>query len=128
MNILYLVRGLPGAGKSTLAKKLVGDNYREPDQFFVNEDGEYVFDYRRVDRAVKWCQQEILRLIATGVKEVAVAGVFTRLERLQFYKDLAKRYNYNVIVIEVHSNFESTHGVPNYSINLMKKNWEHIPV
>jgi adenylylsulfate kinase-like enzyme len=39
---LYLLRGIPGAGKSTLAKQF-GDSHFETDRFFM-VDGEYKFD------------------------------------------------------------------------------------
>ena len=47
---LILLRGLPGSGKSTLAKVILQNRLGdEPevlsaDDFFVNDDGEYVFD------------------------------------------------------------------------------------
>ena len=42
MKAIYLLRGLPGAGKSTVAKRLGGEHY-EADMYFM-QDGEYKFD------------------------------------------------------------------------------------
>ena len=50
-KILYLLRGLPGAGKSTLAKS-IGAIYFEADMFFM-EGNEYKFDIRKIQEA-KW--------------------------------------------------------------------------
>jgi len=43
MKELFLLRGLPGAGKSTLAKS-IGPINIEADQYFIDSDGEYKFD------------------------------------------------------------------------------------
>ena len=42
-KILYIVRGIPGSGKSTFAKTL-GGIHIEADQYFVDGDGNYNFD------------------------------------------------------------------------------------
>ena len=41
-KVLYIVRGIPGSGKSTFAKSLGGTHF-EADMFFM-KDGEYKFD------------------------------------------------------------------------------------
>ena len=54
---LILLRGLPGAGKSTLAKVIL--QFRETDEpevlsaddFFVNENGVYEFDAQKIKEA-----------------------------------------------------------------------------
>jgi energy-coupling factor transporter ATP-binding protein EcfA2 len=54
---LVLIRGLPGAGKSTMAKvlALVGYEHFEADMFFV-KDGTYCYDRTRIRDAHAWCQ------------------------------------------------------------------------
>ena len=54
---LYLLRGIPGAGKSTLAKQL-GDSHFETDGFFM-VDGEYKFDPTKLREAHQWCQSQV---------------------------------------------------------------------
>ena len=54
---LYLLRGIPGAGKSTLAKQL-GDSHFETDGFFM-VDGEYKFDPTKLRKAHEWCQSQV---------------------------------------------------------------------
>ena len=46
MGHLILVRGLPGSGKSTEAKKIAKTGYYhfEADQYFITPSGEYKFD------------------------------------------------------------------------------------
>jgi tRNA uridine 5-carbamoylmethylation protein Kti12 len=45
MKTLILLRGLPGSGKTTLAKSLVTKDYchKEADMYFVDEFGNYKF-------------------------------------------------------------------------------------
>ena len=54
---LYILRGLPGAGKSTLAKN-VGAVYFEADMFFM-EGNEYKFDNTKLRKAHDWCQNQV---------------------------------------------------------------------
>jgi tRNA uridine 5-carbamoylmethylation protein Kti12 len=49
MNIAYIMRGIPGSGKSTIAKHLAGDDgviHSTDDYFYI--DGEYRFDETRL--------------------------------------------------------------------------------
>ncbi len=53
MRNLYIVRGLPGSGKSTFAK-FVGDSFVEADMFFM-KNGKYEFDMSKIRDAHSWC-------------------------------------------------------------------------
>jgi len=58
---LFLVRGIPGSGKSTFAKH-IWNEYAicEADKFFHNkETGEYNFDASRLKEAHEWCRNEV---------------------------------------------------------------------
>lgn len=46
MRIAYIMRGIPGSGKSTIAKIIAGDTGKihSTDDFFYNPYGEYCFD------------------------------------------------------------------------------------
>ena len=50
MKNLYLLRGLPGSGKSTLSTQLGGSHF-ETDKYFVGENGEYNFDPSKLKEA-----------------------------------------------------------------------------
>ena len=68
-KILYIVRGIPGSGKSTFAKRLVIHDFLvcEADKYFVDkETGEYNFDFTKIKDAhnsmsIK-CSQLLLRI------------------------------------------------------------------
>ena len=57
MKTLYLLRGLPSAGKSTLAKTMGAVNF-EADMFFM-EGNEYKFDPTKLKQAHQWCQNQV---------------------------------------------------------------------
>lgn len=54
MNTLYIIRGCPGSGKSELAESYyhIGlvDFWYEADMFFVDKDGEYVWESEKLVR------------------------------------------------------------------------------
>lgn len=50
MQLLTLIRGLPGSGKSTMAKFIAGDTdavHLEADMYFI-KDGEYKFEQTQI--------------------------------------------------------------------------------
>jgi predicted ABC-type ATPase len=53
---LVLIRGLPGVGKSTLARRYFGSRFLvEADQFFVTADGQYHWSTPKASAAHAWC-------------------------------------------------------------------------
>ena len=57
-KVLFIVRGLPGSGKTTLAKSL-GSVHFEADMYFM-EGNEYKFDITKIKKAHEWCQNTLL--------------------------------------------------------------------
>jgi shikimate kinase len=57
VKILFIVRGLPGSGKSTIAKQL-SYNHFEADQYF-ERDGEYNFIPSEIGNAHQWCRHQV---------------------------------------------------------------------
>ena len=129
MKTLILLRGLPGAGKSTLAKMLVGDKdycHREADMFFVDRDGEYKYDGSKIQQAHEWCQEEIDFLMRYEHSPVVVSNTFTREWELEPYYELAKKYGYQVhsLIVENRHDGVSQYGVPENKLQLMKDRFE----
>jgi predicted ABC-type ATPase len=129
MKLLYIVRGLPGSGKSTVAGKLAGEFVYEADGYFysINQETqtvEYNFDPTQIGRAHKWCKDQVEKRIKTG-NDIAVANTFTQKWEVEPYIELAKKYGYDVQIITVQSNFKNVHGVPDKSIERMRARWEN---
>lgn len=125
MNTLYIVRGLPGSGKSTYAKTL-GVPVYEADMYF-ERDGEYKFDPTKLHAAHQWCQRKVFKELL-DMEDVAVSNTFTTLKEMQPYVDYAKTLGVKIVVIECTGNYGNVHGVPPEKLAQMKARWQEVPV
>lgn len=117
---LVLVRGLPGSGKSTMAKKFEEEGYvhLEADQYFY-EYGDGKFVHSMLPRAHEWCLKETKKLLRRGLK-VVVSNTFSRKWEIQPYLNLTDSH----LVLTARGEFQSVHGVPPEAIDRMKRRWE----
>lgn len=123
MKTLFLLRGLPGAGKSTLADSL-GIDYVEADMFFM-QDGEYKFDGAKLKEAHEWCQGRVRKIMEYGMS-VAVANTFTQEWEMEPYLKMAEEFGYRVnsLIVENRHGGENTHGVPEEALTRMRNRFE----
>ena len=121
MKELFLLRGLPGAGKSTLAKSL-GGIHLEADQYFM-EDGNYKFDATKIKLAHDWCQLRTEHGMEDSSPKIVVSNTFTMAWEMQPYYDLAEKYGYRVysLVVENRHGGENVHNVPREKIEEMAR-------
>lgn len=128
-KVLIILRGLPGAGKSTFANYIFSDNIFEADQYFYDEDGRYHFDATQLHNAHKWCQLRVEHAMEdneddnTVFSEIVVSNTSTTEKELQPYLDLATKYGYHVIslIIENRHGNKSVHNVPDETMDKMRK-------
>ena len=120
---LILLRGLPGAGKTTLAK-LICNQHVEADMFFM-EGGEYKFDASKLKQAHEWCQWKTENWMKMRYN-VVVSNTFTMEWEMDVYYKLAEQYGYMVqsLIVENRHNGESEHNVPQETLNKMKTRFE----
>jgi predicted kinase len=134
-KILYIVRGIPGSGKSTFAKKLVEHDFLvcEADKYFVDkETGEYKFDFTKIKEAHKFCQDLVETYMKDSLvndqfyREIAVSNTFTQEWEMEHYMELAKKYGYTVftLVVENRHGGKNIHNVPEEIIEKMKQRFE----
>ena len=120
---LYIVRGLPGSGKSTYAKKL-GCFHVEADMFHV-KDGEYKFDIQRSRLGHNWCQKTVIFAMEQGM-DVVVSNTFTQNWEIYPYLEFAKKTGHLVNVIRMTNEFGSVHGVPEDTMKKMRERFEDV--
>jgi len=129
---LILLRGLPGAGKSTLAKVIL--QFRETDEpevlsaddFFVNENGVYEFDVQKIKEAHQYCQFRCSERMRQQKAKIVVANTFTQEWEMDDYFKMAERYNYRVhtVIVENRHGNENVHGVPEDKLQQMKNRFQ----
>lgn len=126
MNILYIVRGIPGSGKSTLIKKIT-KNIVELDDYYNEKYGYYKFSYDEVPQSHKYALNKIEKMMIDKLDEIAVIDSFIKNKDFDQYKKLAIKYNYTPIEIIVHSDFKDIHNVPIKRLEEMCNEFEFIP-
>lgn len=119
---LFILRGQPGAGKTTIAKTMVeeglADKHHEQDHFFMDENMAYHYDPRRVKDAVLYCAQKVEEDLRKGLR-VVVANNFTKLWTVTKYIETARKCNAEVVVMRATGRYPNTMGVPEHQVNQM---------
>lgn len=140
MVTLYIIRGLPGTGKSTLGRTLAPEASFAADDYFM-VGGEYRFDPSKLGEAHRLCQRKVREALqdgkvatAIGVQNfrVAVCNTFSCRWEFQPYIQMAKELDVRYFVIDLFDNdtsletlFErNVHGVPRHVFKNMYDRWE----
>jgi predicted ABC-type ATPase len=124
-KLLYIVRGVPGSGKTTLAKQLTS-NVFEADHYFYDNDDNYNFIPSEIKEAHKECQQFVGFAMESGIQKIAVSNTFTQEWEMEPYFELAKKHGFKVftIIVENRHGGKNQHGVPEDKIEQMKNRFE----
>lgn len=128
---LVLLRGLPGAGKTTFASAVAALVQDSPSTLIVNtfaaddyfmRTGEYLFDASKLPDAHAWCREEVRMAMAYEVDMILVHNTFTTNHEMQPYFELADTYDYDVVslIVENRHGNKSVHGVPEETMKKMK--------
>ena len=125
MKSLFLLRGLPGAGKSTLAKS-IGGSHVEADMYFLNEQGDYNFDPAKLKDAHNWCRETAETAMKRGADKVIVSNTFTMEWEMDAYYELAEKHGFTVfsLIVENRHGGKNVHNCPEEKVEMMKKRFE----
>lgn len=122
MPKLTIIRGVPGSGKTTLAKKKDGIHV-EADMFFTDSHGVYTFNPKEIGQAHDWCQKQAATALEKGL-DVVVSNTFTQeWEILPYYK-MAQTLKVEFEVIKCVGEWDNIHNVPQASLDKMKARWQ----
>lgn len=124
-NTLILLRGLPGAGKTTLANMLADEVHSADDYFYENGPNvdKYDFDASKLGAAHGQCKTRVENAMKSNVERIVVANTNTTEKEINPYIKLAESYGYQIIslVVENRHGNKSVHGVPSDVLDAMEK-------
>ncbi|MCK4806192.1 MAG: ATP-binding protein [Candidatus Aegiribacteria sp.] len=125
MAKIYIMRGLPGAGKSTWAhENHPGAHVCSADSYFVDDEGVYRFDGTLISEAHASCLRGFAEILASiervsenSPEVVVVDNTAIRAWEISPYYNLAQAYGHEVKIVHVKCDAETAHsrnihGVP----------------
>jgi uridine kinase len=132
---LYIIRGLPGSGKTTLANTLktagLVDEIISADMFFevlaqaLDKTYNEVFNVNHLATAHHMCMQLFIRALQDR-KNIAVHNCFTKKEHFKEYEDCAYRMGYTTtIIIANNPRRFNDHSVPPEAYDKMEAFFEY---
>jgi len=121
MKQLFLLRGLPGAGKTTIAES-IGGKHVEADMFFKIRTGKYEFNPKELPDAHKWCLTICEGWMSDSEPTIVVSNTFTQEWEMENYIDAAKDFGYRVhtLVVENRHGGKNIHNVPDEVLDKME--------
>ncbi len=126
-KLMMMIIGVPGSGKSTMANKIKSEdpefanaNIWEADMFFIDKNGNYKWNQNYLRMAHAWCQSQVRSDMNQGKNVIVSNTCLTPSERKPYF-ELAKEFGYEVEVKVCNGGFKNIHGVPDETIERMKK-------
>lgn len=130
MTALYLIRGVPGSGKTTLGNRLkeagLVDYVCSTDDYMVGPDSKYRFDAARLRECHERCRISTRNRLSKGWS-VAVCNTFTRRWEMQSYIDMADDLNCTLYFIRCEGDYVNIHGVPEEKVAEMRARFADWP-
>lgn len=122
MTHLYIIRGAPGSGKTTLAQRMKASGMvqqRFEADMFMTENGFYRYNKSRIAECHAKCFEGVTSALLMR-DDVAVSNTFTRLWEMKPYLDFCAEKGIQVTVIRLEGQFENVHNVPEEKVKEMR--------
>jgi len=140
-KILYIMRGVPGSGKSFLARQLSGKNgsILSTDDYFMDSQGNYKWNPNEMKIAHQWNSERVKKAIDQRVSPVILDNTNVsrwELRQLKPLVEYAEVQEYEVIIKEPKTPWafdpeelakRNTHGVSLEAIQSKLRKWHPNP-
>ena len=137
-NVLVVLRGLPGSGKTTLARRLIsqagcGVILSTDDYFYEKGGGQYVFRPEQLSDAHAYNQQRASEAVKNKNRFIIIDNTNTCSWEMKPYIELGVNNFYNVRILEAETDWrfkprllaqKNSHGVPREKIEAMLERYE----
>ncbi len=129
---VILLRGLPGAGKTTLAEVILHSNQGtkpdiiSADNYFTDDKGVYHFDGSKLKEAHINCQQICADRMKLEFSKIVIANTFTEEWEMEPYFQMAERYKYRIhtLIVENRHDSKNVHNVPEDKLKQMENRFQ----
>lgn len=131
---MFIMRGVPGSGKSYLAKQLKKKGVvLSTDDFFGPN---YDFDGSKLPEAHRWNIERATEAAKSSVTPIVIDNTNIKLEHMKPYVEIAQKFGYDVEFRESETEWKrnvdelverNTHSVPRHVIERMLNQWEDDP-
>uniref|UniRef100_A0A8C4QGQ8 CUE domain-containing protein n=1 Tax=Eptatretus burgeri TaxID=7764 RepID=A0A8C4QGQ8_EPTBU len=136
-KMLILLRGLPGSGKSTMARKIRMENkdaaVLSTDDYFV-QGGIYSYNPDLLSEAHEWNHKRAREAMDACKSPVIIDNTNLKLWEMKPYVAMARQRNYSIMFLEPDTPWKfnpkqlerkNSHGISKERINRMMAHYEH---
>ncbi|XP_061439089.1 NEDD4-binding protein 2 isoform X2 [Rhineura floridana] len=136
-HVLLLLRGVPGSGKSYLARALLEDNpggiILSTDDYFYQKNGQYQFNADCLAQAHEWNQKRAKEAFEKRITPIIIDNTNTQAWEMKPYVALSQEHKYKVIFREPDTWWKfkpkelerrNVHGVSKEKIKRMLERYE----
>src|SRR3990167_3573012 len=97
---LIILRGLPGSGKSDIAKKLVENGIIHSTDDFLIKNGKYEFDRDNIVKYHYYNLMSSIRSMKKGISPIIIDNTNITAYSCINYVEQGKMYGYEIVIIE----------------------------